>query len=350
MFLLPRIDNVIIVPKLVFLYNSFQSTLWRKNINTSLRNIINVRYYRIANITIQVESDMPFTDTTFRSQLELFRVEGPGEDTVTIHHHFHLPDIDMQNLGKEVYRKAPWSIFKNGDDWIYLGVLPAGSTQSFWKIAKFNHDHSRAEIYSYSSEAWIHGNQQSLSTLPTDQIYIGKLLAERRGFYIHSAGVVVNGGGLLFVGHSEAGKSTTTQMFLNAQANLSEEKSLQVEILCDDRNIIRYGKEGWHVYGTWSNGDIPNVSPSSAPLRAIYFLEQAKENALIPLTDHQDIYRRVWACLIKPYVSTEWWEKTLDMIEKLVNEVPCFVMRFTKNGEIINKIVRNLSETDYGRF
>ena len=46
----------------------------------------------------------------------------------------------------------------------------------------------------------------------------------------------------------------------------------QAAILCDDRNIVRRWKNGWRVHGTWSHGDVAEVSPASAPLRAIMFL------------------------------------------------------------------------------
>ncbi|MGA8181463.1 MAG: hypothetical protein WB792_15475, partial [Desulfobacterales bacterium] len=69
-----------------------------------------------------MESDLPITDSTFHSKFKLFEVEGPGEDTICIRHHFSIPEIDDWDLGKEIYRKPPWAIYKNGDSWIYLGI------------------------------------------------------------------------------------------------------------------------------------------------------------------------------------------------------------------------------------
>jgi MoaA/NifB/PqqE/SkfB family radical SAM enzyme len=65
------------------------------------------RYYRIAGITIQVDNDLPIDDQTFHPKFAAFRVDGPGEDTVTIRHHFELPDLKGKDLGKELYRKPP---------------------------------------------------------------------------------------------------------------------------------------------------------------------------------------------------------------------------------------------------
>ena len=34
------------------------------------------------------------------------------------------------------------------------------------------------------------------------------------------------------------------------------------------------------------------------------------------------------------------WHKTLDLIEELANESPCYVIRFDKSGEIVEELVR----------
>ncbi len=83
---------------------------------------------------------------------------------------------------------------------------------------------------------------------------------------------------------------------------------------------------------------MPVVSSNDAPLRAICFIEKAGENSLTPLTDPKEITRRLLACVIKPFVTADWWDKTLDLIEQMVKEVPCYVMRFDKSGEIVGKI------------
>ena len=48
--------------------------------------------------------------------------------------------------------------------------------------------------------------------------------------------------------------------------------------------------------------------------------------------------RRLLACLIHPFFAEDWWEKTLDLIEPMARQVPCYVMHFDKGGEIIGEI------------
>lgn len=286
---------------------------------------IHRRYYTIADITIEVESDLPITETTFHPKFNHFKVDGPGKDTITIRHHFSLPDLEGRDLGKEVFRKAPWAIYKKSDSWIYLGISPIEGDNSIHRVVTSNADHSRLKVYNYKKEMFLRGNLHSLTLLPTDQILIARILADRDGCYLHSCGVNLEGKGLLFVGHSEAGKST--------MATLLKGKA---EILCDDRMIIRRWPQGFKIYGTWSHGDVSDISASRAPLKAIMFLKKSDENRLIPLKDKKGISKRLLSCLIRPFVSVDWWDKTLTLIEKISNEVPCYVLEFDRSGKVID--------------
>ena len=283
------------------------------------------RYYGIGGITIQVESDLPIADSTFHSKFRPFQVDGPGKDMITIRHHFQLPNLDRKDLGKEVYRKPPWAIYKNGSSWIYLGISPREEDKSIHRVVVFNHDHTRARIYNDGEENFLKGNLHSLTLFPTDQILIARVLADREGCYLHASGVIFERQGLLFVGHSEAGKSTTTMMFQD-----------RAEILCDDRIIVRRDSDGFRIFGTWSHGDVPLVSPSSAPLRAVLFLRKSSENRIVPIQDKRAIMENLLSCLIRPFVTEDWWNKTLNLIEGIVGKVPSYDMEFDRSGKVID--------------
>ena len=300
------------------------------------------RYFKIADITVQVESDLPINEQTFHPKFKQFEASGPGEDTIYIRHHFFLPDLDGKDFGKEFYRKAPWAIYKNNGSWIYLGISPAQGDKSLHRVAAFNSGHTRAKIYNDKEETFLKGNLHSLTMFPSDQILLGRILADRDGCYLHSCGVNLNGNGLLFTGHSGAGKSTMATMLKG-----------KAEILCDDRMIIRKAvsgerlavsaanrkpNTGFNIYGTWSHGDVPDVSANSAPLRAIMFLEKSDENRIIPIEDKKEITKRLLPCLIKPFVTVDWWEKTLLVIDNLASKVPGYVLHFDRSGEIVDTL------------
>ena len=288
------------------------------------------RYYRIGDITIQVESDLPFSEETFHPKFKHFQVKGPVEDTISIRHHFSLPDLNGSDLGKEFYHKPPWAIYKNNGSWVYLGISPTQGDKSLHRVVTFNAEHTCARIYNDKEETFLKGNLHSLTMFPTDQILLARILADRQGCFLHCCGVNFEGKGLLFAGHSEAGKSTMARMLKG-----------KAEILCDDRIIIRKRAKGFKIYGTWSHGDVPDVSASSLPLRAIMFLEKAEENKLLPIKDKNEITRRILAYLIRPFVTTDWWEKTLLLVDKIAQEVPCYALRFDKSGKVVD-VLRKL--------
>jgi hypothetical protein len=183
-------------------------------------------------------------------------------------------------------------------------------------------DHSQG-IICRNEDSFRKGGLGSLTTFTSDQILLSRILSYRQGCYLHASGIIIDGKGLLFVGHSEAGKSTTMKMLRRYG-----------EILCDDRIIVRRWPEGFRIHGTWSHGELPDVSPASAPLHAILFIEKASVNELIPIADRRERLGKVLSYVIKPLVSADWWEKVLDLSGQIAAEVPAYRMCFDKSGRI----------------
>jgi hypothetical protein len=283
------------------------------------------RYYKCGGITIQVDSDLPITDSTFHPKFKLFEVKGPEEDTIFIRHHFSLPDIRDWDLGEEIYRRPPWAIYKRDSSWLYLGIPTTAENNPLHRVAVFNNDHTIAEIHNPHKVAFLKGYLHALTLFPTDQILLAQVLADRKGCYLHSSGVILNGKGVLFAGHSQAGKSTIVTLLKD-----------QAEILCDDRMIVRRWEDGFRIHGNWSHGDIPKVSSSSAPLAAIMFLEQSSQNCLILMDNKREIVQKLLAFLIKPLVTADWWEKMLTLVEKMARVVPCYTLQFNKSLKVID--------------
>ena len=251
-------------------------------------------------------------------------MDAPGADRVIIRHHFSSDGLPLDDLGREVYRRPPWAIYRREDGWTYTFIGRGGPDDPVQRVARVTLDHTQIEVYNKDEDAWRGGGRYSLSLFSTDQILVARWLADRQGCYLHSAGAIVDGQGLLFVGHSGAGKTTAVRLLQD-----------QAEILCDDRNIVRRSGDHFDVYGTWSQYKLPVVSAASAPLAAILFLNQSTENRLIPLPDRGEIVRRTLPCIIRPFVTADWWGKTLDVIEMVAQAVPCYEMRFDTSGEVV---------------
>ncbi len=285
------------------------------------------RYYKIGGITIQLDSDLPIKEDTFHPKFKYFEVSVPSERMVTIRHHFALPNLDSKDLGVEVYRKAPWAVYKKDSSWIYLGISPIKDDPHIHRVAVFNADHTRGRIYNDNSKFFLKGNLCSLTLFPSDQILLARVLADRQGLYLHSCGVNFQGQGVLFAGHSEAGKSTMATRLKG-----------KAEILCDDRMIIRKTVDGFKIYGTWSHGDVPDVSSGSAPLKAIFFLNKSDKNYLVRMEDKKLSTGKLLSCLIKPFVTTDWWEKVLSLVENIVGVVPCFELYCDKSSRVVEML------------
>ncbi|MCU0594944.1 MAG: radical SAM protein [Desulfobacterota bacterium] len=285
------------------------------------------RCYQIAGITVRVDSELPIRDTTFSSKFNSFETDGPGEDTITLTHIFTLPDLSREGRGVEVYRRPPWAIYRKGNSWIYVGLLPDPEDQGIDSVSVFNQDHSRGMMYHSERQKalYVRGNLESLTMFPTDQILLARVLADRGGCYLHSAGAILENKGLLFVGHSDAGKSTMATMLKG-----------KAEILCDDRIIVREEPKGFRMYGTWSHGDVADVSANSAPLSALLFLRKAQRNAVLPIGDKGEKFRKLLPFLIKPLETRDWWDRMLDLIQRIAASVPFYSLEFDRSGGVID--------------
>lgn len=285
------------------------------------------RYFEVAGITIQFDSDLPIEEDTFSRKLKLFEKENPGDDIITLRHYFSIPHMESQDFGEEVLRGESMTVYRKDHSWIYTVSLAIDKGASFYQMTFFNDRHTRGMIFNRDQKAFERGNLQTLTLFSTDQILLSKVIADREGFSIHASGVIMDGKGFLFVGHSGAGKSTMVKL-------LGE----NAEILCDDRMIVRRWKEGFKIHGTWSHGEIRDVSPKNAPLKGIFFLEQSRDNIISPIENKGEITRKILACLIKPLMTGDWWEKTLLTTQKIIREVPCYTLRFDKSGKIVDRL------------
>jgi MoaA/NifB/PqqE/SkfB family radical SAM enzyme len=285
------------------------------------------RYFEIADLSIQVDSDRPLGKREFVDQLDHFKRSAPGSDLIRLQHHYGLPKVTTKDLGTLIFNQAPWQVYKKENGFIYICYIGEPAEQRWLHLTTFNNEHNDGHVYNNPDFFMPGVTHNSLAHFITDQLWIAQLLSHRQGFYLHSTGLIMNGQGMLFVGHSEAGKSTTTRM-LAAKAT----------VLCDDRNIVRYRSDGWRVYGTWSHGEIPVVSDYQAPLRAIFFIEKSQENRIVPLAASDEKKRRLLPCVVRPVITADWWERTLPLVSRLAESVPCYIMYFDKSGDIVPQI------------
>ena len=136
-------------------------------------------------------------------------------------------------------------------------------------------------------------------------------------FLLHAAVLGVNGEGYAFLGRSGAGKSTHTGLWLNHIEG--------AEIVNGDKPVVEYRGGEFIAYGTPWLGKEGRGCKKSVPLKALCFIEQAKENSISRLSV-KELTSRIFPQLLMPS-DAEAALKTLELCDKLVTSIPAYVLR-----------------------
>jgi hypothetical protein len=158
---------------------------------------------------------------------------------------------------------------------------------------------------------------------PADELLIMHRLAAENGVEFHGCGLVdAECGGQLFLGHSGAGKSTTTRLW----------KSMRdVRVLSDDRIIVRHAgamprRETW-MYGTPWHGEAAFALPERAPLQRIFIIEHGSQNRIRPLSKGRAVAEMFSRCFV-PFYNRQHLEATLACLNQIADALPCYRLEF----------------------
>jgi hypothetical protein len=216
---------------------------------------------------------------------------------------------------------------------------------------------------------------------PLDELLIMHRLTQEKAIELHGTGIVrPNGEANLFVGHSGAGKSTTTRLWTDVE---------EVEVLSDDRIIVRRDKDvatadgrtdgsgenigiprlrdrsalptghfaqddktgqqithftqndkkhKMRMYGTPWHGEAMFASPNSAPLTRIFVLEHGHGNVITRLSPSQAV-AELFARSFVPFHRHEYVDSALVFLEELVGSVPVYRYSFEPDQRAVDKIL-----------
>jgi len=171
---------------------------------------------------------------------------------------------------------------------------------------------------------------------PLDELLINALLTERFGVELHACGVIDRGNGLLFLGNSGDGKTTTARLWMSAGAPaLGRAPGAGAPTLVsDDRVIVRAENGEWTMYGTPWHGEAEICSPASAPLRRIYVLDKAARNSAAPLCGAEAV-ARLFACAFPPFHAARGIDGLLGTLSDLVADVPVARLSFVNDASAV---------------
>lgn len=184
-----------------------------------------------------------------------------------------------------------WQLYRHNGDYCFKITSSEKNKEFISRLAVFPSDFSSAKIYTYSPV----GDKGFPLEYPLDQILLIHLSALNKGVLFHACGVVLEEKGLIFVGHSGAGKSTIGKLFL---------KYKQALILSDDRIVAKKEGSDFMIHGTPWYGSLGLCSPDKARLKKIFFLKKSDRNSVTPLSTRESV-KYLTSFSFLPY-----WEKT----------------------------------------
>jgi hypothetical protein len=149
---------------------------------------------------------------------------------------------------------------------------------------------------------------------PVLELLMINYLAQSRGTIIHSCGIKLGDKGILFVGESGAGKSTLAKLWHQAE---------DVDILSDDRTIVRKKDGKYWIYGTPWHGEAKFGAPYTAKLDRIYFIQHGAANSARQMRSAEPV-QNLLTCSFPPYWDPEGMEFTMDFFSDMTATLPCY--------------------------
>ena len=168
---------------------------------------------------------------------------------------------------------------------------------------------------------------------PIIELLLMHYLAQERGVILHACGIVIEDKGILFVGESGAGKSTLARLW---------DQERGVDILSDDRVIVRKHGREFRVYGTPWHGEAAFGSPREARLERIFFLSHGQENSTKEMTG-LDPVSHLLTCSFPPLWDHQGMEFALEFFSQIAAHVPFQQLSFRPEKSVlalVKKIIK----------
>lgn len=277
----------------------------------------------IAGISIQTVSLDPLLRLKVTGATSAFVA---AEETAQVQVSAAWGELDAAPRGEMIFDSGGiWRLFRQDEKYLFRFVTPLlGATP--YKQAAFNRDFTRGEVIMHRP---YFATEHALYPLdyPLDELLMLHLLAQGRGVELHSCGVLdEDGAGLLFMGQSGAGKTTTARLW---------ETHTKARILSDDRIILRRTDEQMRMYGTPWHGEGELAAASSAPLKAIFILRHGTRNHLQPLS-RVAAAAQLFSCSFPTFYDAAGLDFTLAFLDALTGAVPVYELSFVPDAAAID--------------
>ena len=282
---------------------------------------------RIGDVSLGLSASSA-EDILLDREMDSFRTGSTDCDIeVTVEWAEHLPKPEGRKL------------FDSGSIWT-LYEEPCGSVFDFVTPILGGQPYKRLSVNREFSSAQLLLNRESLSRAtrvypleyPLDELLVTNWLAAagKRGVEVHGCGLVDSEtGGHLFLGHSGAGKSTTTRLWKSVR---------QAHILSDDRIILHEKANQIRMYGTPWHGEAGFASSENANINRIFVLEHGDKNEILPLPQAQAV-AALFARCFPPFYSHRPLDSTLCFLHHITDRVPCYLYRFVPDRTAVEEFL-----------
>ena len=140
-----------------------------------------------------------------------------------------------------------------------------------------------------------------------------------------------------FLGRSGTGKSTHTKLWLQCLSNTF--------VLNGDKPILAEKEDCFIAYGTPWQGREGWGCKGQAPLKALCFLEQAKENSIRKLTPAETASRLFLQILIPS--QEEAAAATLDLADHLIAKTPAYLLKCDISEQAVKTSFEGMTGLSY---
>jgi len=308
-----------------------------------LNKIIREKQFKVSvgGIIIEYAADESLLLKIVESQYSFIVNNGKPDLSIKVHYG-KLPYLRLEEKIFDARESGGvWALYRSQNNFKLTLTSPRFGPVPY-RVAVFDSDFTHGELYIRPLD--LSGGQDSMvdqgadelpcydpTEYPLDEVLFVMLLSRGRGVDLHACGIDLAGKGILFSGVSGAGKSTIAELW----------KKKKVNLLSDDRIIVRRINGRLQMFGTPWHGDARASLPENVPLKAIYFLEQSKENKALPLDIADSAFRLMVRCF-PTYYSKQGMEYTLDFITELAQEIPCYELQFTPDERAIDTVLSHV--------
>lgn len=135
--------------------------------------------------------------------------------------------------------------------------------------------------------------------------------------FFHAAVIAVGGKAYAFTAPSGTGKSTHISLWKRHFGD-------KAVIVNGDKPFLRRCKDGWYACASPWAGKENWQTRIDVPLGGLCFIERGRENTIRPISDVEVVNRIV--VQIDPAIDAERAGRQLELIDRLIAEVPCYLL------------------------